>query len=101
MLGSVVNDVLDSSQSKHDPHELGEGAIMNELISQIAQRTGIGEDKARQAAEAVISFLKIKAPGIGGQLDSVLQDGGVAEKSGGMTEKIKEGVGGVFGKKTA
>ena len=74
---------------------------MNELISQIAQRTGIGEDKARQAAEAVISFLKTKAPGIGGQLDSVLQDGGVAEKAGGMTEKIKESVGGVFGKKTA
>ena len=24
---------------------------MNELISQIAQKTGIGEDKARQAAE--------------------------------------------------
>ena len=74
---------------------------MNELISQIAQRTGIGEDKARQAAEAVISFLKAKVPGIGGQLDGVLQGGGVSEKAGGMAEKLKEGVGGVFGKKTA
>jgi hypothetical protein len=73
---------------------------MNDLISQIAQRTGIGEDKARQAAETVISFLKTKVPGIGGQLDNVLQ-GGAAEKAGGITEKLKDSVGGVFGKKTA
>lgn len=71
---------------------------MDELISQIAQRTGIGEDKARQAAEAVISFLRTKVPGIGGQLEGVLS--GEAGKLG-MTEKVKETVGGVFGKKTA
>jgi hypothetical protein len=81
--------------------EKAEGATMNELINQIAQRTGIGEEKARQAAEAAISFLKTKFPGISGQLDSALQGGGVAEKAGGMTEKLKEGLEGVFGKKTA
>ena len=75
---------------------------MNELISQIAQKTGIGEDKARQAAETVISFLKTKLPGsIGGQLDSVMQGGAVTEKAGGMVEKMKEGVSGILGKKTA
>jgi hypothetical protein len=74
---------------------------MNELISQIAQRTGIGEDKARQAAETVLSFLKTKFPAIGGQLDSALQGGGAPEKAGTMTEKVKEGLGGVLGKKTA
>ena len=74
---------------------------MNELINQIAQKTGIGEDKARQAAEAAISFLKTKFPTIGTQLDSVMQGGGVTEKTGGMTEKLKEGLEGVFGKKTA
>ena len=74
---------------------------MNELISQIAQRTGIGEDKARLAAETVISFLRTKVPGIGGQLDSMLHGGGGEEKPGGITEKVKETVGGVFGKKTA
>lgn len=73
---------------------------MNELVSQIAQRTGISEDKASQAAETVISFLKAKIPGIGGQLDSVLQGGGVAQ-AGGIGEKIKDTVGGVFGKKAA
>ena len=71
---------------------------MNELINQIAQRTGIGEDKARQAAETVIAFLKTKLPGVGNQLDSLMQGGGIAEKSGGIAEKVKEGV---FGKKTA
>ena len=74
---------------------------MNELINQIAQRTGIGEDKARQAAETVIAFLKTKMPGAGNQLDSLLQGGGIGEKSGGITEKVKEGLEGVFGKKTA
>lgn len=74
---------------------------MNELIGQIVQRTGIGEDKARQAVEAVISYLRTKVPGIGSQLDSVLSGSGTAEKAGGITEKVKESVGGVFGKKTA
>lgn len=71
---------------------------MNELISQIAQRTGLGEDKARQAAEAAIAFLKTKLPGVSSQLDSLLQGGGVGEKTAGMAEKITESV---FGKKTA
>ena len=74
---------------------------MNELISQIAQRTGLDEDKARQAAEAAMAFLKAKLPGIGSQLDSVLQGGAIGEKTGGMAERIKEGLGGVLGKKTA
>ena len=74
---------------------------MNELINQIAQRTGLSEDKARQAAEAAIAFLKAKFPGISSQLDSVLQGSEVGEKTSGMAEKVKEGLGGVFGKKTA
>lgn len=72
---------------------------MNELIRQIAQRTGIGEDKAQQAAETVISFIKSKFPSIGGQLDSLTAGGDVSEKAGSMSERVKEGLG--FGKKTA
>jgi hypothetical protein len=71
---------------------------MNELINQIAQRTGIGEDKARQAAETAIAFLKTKLPAVGNQLDSLVHGGGIGEKSQGIAEKVKEGV---FGKKTA
>ena len=48
---------------------------MSELVSQIAQRTGISEDKARQAAEVAINFFKSKLPGVGGQLDGVLHGG--------------------------
>jgi hypothetical protein len=71
---------------------------VNELVSQIAQRTGIGEDKAQQAAETVISFLKSKFPSFGGQLDSLMQGG---SETSGMTDRIKKSVGGVFGKKSA
>jgi hypothetical protein len=66
---------------------------MNELINQIAQKTGIGEDKARQAAETAISFLKQRLPGpVSSHLDGFLQGGG----SG--AENIKEGLGGMFNK---
>jgi hypothetical protein len=75
---------------------------MNELIGQIAQKTGIGEDKARLAAETVVSFLKTKLPGpIGSQLDSALQGGSESLGEKGVGEKLKEGIGGAFGKKTA
>jgi uncharacterized protein (DUF2267 family) len=35
---------------------------MDELIKEVTKRTGLPEDKARAAAEAVISFLKTKLP---------------------------------------
>ena len=74
--------------------------VMNELISQIAQKTGIGEDKARQAAEVAISFFRTKFPTLGSQLDN-LQGGAVSGKASGIASKVKEGLGDVLGKKTA
>ncbi len=68
---------------------------MDELVKQIAQRTGIGEDKARQAAETAISFFKSKFPSLGGHFDSFMQGSGSSE------EKMKSEIGGIFGKKTA
>ena len=35
---------------------------MDELIKEVATRTGLPEDKARAAAEAVIAFLKQRLP---------------------------------------
>jgi hypothetical protein len=70
---------------------------MNELVNQIAQRTGIGEDKARQAAEVAINFLKSRYPAVGGHLDSLLQGGA----GSGMEQKVEQGLGNVFGKKSA
>lgn len=66
---------------------------MNELIQQVCQRTGLSEDKARQAVDTVIGYLKEKLPGpISGQIDSALQGQG-----GGISGAI----GSVLGKKTA
>lgn len=44
---------------------------MNELVQMVTQKTGISEDKARQAVEVVIGHLKSRLPGpIASQLDS-------------------------------
>ena len=75
---------------------------MDELIRQVAERTGIGEDKARTAVETVIGFLKGRLPApIAGQLDGVLGGGaaggggGLADQAGGMLGNL----GGMFGNK--
>lgn len=72
---------------------------MDELIRQVAERTGIGEDKARTAVDTVVGFLKERLPApIAGQLDNVLGSsaaGGVADKAG----DLLGGLGGMFGNK--
>ncbi len=62
---------------------------MDELVKQVSQKTGLSEDQSRQAALAVIDFLKAKLPApIGSQIDAVLK--------GGMPDL--KGLGGMFGK---
>jgi hypothetical protein len=65
---------------------------MNELIQNIVQRTGIGEDKARTAVEMVVSHLKGKLPApISSQLDSYLSggsEGGVKSSVTGMVSGL-------------
>ena len=74
---------------------------MDELIKQVAERAGIGEDKARTAVETVVGFLKERRPApIAGQVDSVIAGsagavGGIADQAGG----VLGGLGGMFGKK--
>jgi len=74
---------------------------MDELIRQVAERTGIGEDKARTAVETVVGFLKERLPTpIAGHLDGVL--GGAAGGAGGLADQAGDvlgGLGGMFGKK--
>ncbi|HYE64113.1 MAG TPA: hypothetical protein VD966_00940 [Pyrinomonadaceae bacterium] len=66
---------------------------MDELISQVVQRTGIPEDKARMAVETVLSFLKSKLPApIAGQIDNAVGGGG-----GGIGDMAGT-LGGMFGK---
>ncbi|HEV8135122.1 MAG TPA: hypothetical protein VGP85_10615 [Pyrinomonadaceae bacterium] len=51
---------------------------MEELVKQVAQRTGISEDNARTAVTTVLGFLKDKLPApIAGQIDNVVGGGGI------------------------
>lgn len=66
---------------------------MDELVKAVAQKTGLSEDQARAATQAVLDYLKKKLPApIAGQIDSVLQGGG------GLGDMAK-GLGGMLGKK--
>jgi len=50
---------------------------MNELIDQVCQRTGLSQEKAQEAVDTVLGYLKKKLPGpIASQLDSSIAGGG-------------------------
>jgi hypothetical protein len=69
---------------------------MEELINQVAQRTGLAPDKARTAVETVLNFAKTRLPApIATQLESALAGGG---GGGGFTESAK-GAAASFGAK--
>ena len=69
---------------------------MDELVKQVAGKTGISEDQARSAVNTVIGFLKDRLPApIAGQLDNVVSGGGQA--AGGLGDLASQ-VGGIFGK---
>ena len=68
---------------------------MDELVKQVAAKTGISEDQARSAVNTVIGFLKDRLPApLAGQLDNVVSGGGAA--AGGLGD-IASKVGGIFG----
>ena len=47
---------------------------MDELVKLVSQKTGLSEEKSRQAVEIVLAYLKEKLPEpIGGQLESILE----------------------------
>lgn len=67
---------------------------MDELIKQVAERTGIGEEQARTAVETVVGFLKERLPApIAGQVDTVLGSGQASDIAGDIAGKV----GGFFG----
>jgi hypothetical protein len=70
---------------------------MEQLINQVAQRTGIPADKARTAVVTVVGYLKEHLPGpVASQLDAAVS----GEAGSGVAEAAK-GLGGMFGKKPA
>ncbi|HEX8315742.1 MAG TPA: hypothetical protein VF609_12150 [Flavisolibacter sp.] len=52
--------------------------MVQELINQIVEKTGVPADKAQQVLGVVAGFVKQKFPMVGGQIDSVLGTGGGA-----------------------
>jgi uncharacterized protein (DUF2267 family) len=64
--------------------------ILDELIKQITQRTGISEEQAKQAVAQVLEFLNQRLPApIASQVEGLLK--------GGMPDL--GGLGGLFGRK--
>jgi hypothetical protein len=52
---------------------------MDELVNQIASRTGLSQEQAQQAADAAIEFIKSKLPEpFASQVDGLLSGGGDA-----------------------
>lgn len=69
---------------------------MDELIGQVAQKTGLPADRAREAVEAVLGFLKSKLPpAVGSQLDQVAAGGAPT----GLGDLAGKALGGLFGKR--
>ena len=67
---------------------------MDELIKQVAGKTGISEDQARTAVSTVLDFVKARLPApLAGQIDSVVTGEGGA---GDMVGDIASKVGGLF-----
>ena len=66
---------------------------MDELIKQVAAKTGISEDQARTAVTTVLGFLKTKLPApIAGQIDNAIGGGGGESALGDAAAKV----GGMF-----
>ena len=70
--------------------------MMDELINQVAQRTGLAPDKARTAVDTVLGYLKTKLPGpVAAQLDGAVS----GQTPGAGVADAAKGLGGIFGNK--
>lgn len=65
---------------------------MDELIKEVTTRTGLPEDKARAAAEAVIGFLKQRLPEPAAGMVSQFLGGGQSGDLVGQATKAAEGL---------
>jgi len=68
---------------------------MDDLVQQVASRTGISQEQAREAIQMVVDFLKTKLPApIAGQLDAALSDSAVGDAA----QQALGTLGGLFNK---
>jgi hypothetical protein len=73
---------------------------MEELVKQVAERTGISEAQARTAVNTVLSHLKTALPeSISSHLDAVIGGTGAVGDLASRAGDIVGGLGGMLGKK--
>ena len=73
---------------------------MEQLVNQVAQRTGIPADKARTAVDTVVGYLKEHLPGpIASQLDGAVSGQAGGQGQGGDMAGAAKGLGGMLGSK--
>lgn len=75
---------------------------MDQLISQITEKTGLPSDKVEQVVGMVVSFLSDKLPApIASQVTGLLEGGdaagGATDAAGGAMDAVKKGLGGLLG----
>ena len=68
---------------------------MDELVQYVTEKTGLSEDQAREAVEAVLAYVKDKLPEpIAGQVENLLGGSGLD------VEGLTQGLGGMLGGKS-
>jgi len=68
-------------------------ALIDEMVDQVASRTGLPKDKALAAAQAAVEFLDSRLPApIGGQIKPLLHG------EGGGLGSVMGGLGGMLGR---
>lgn len=73
---------------------------MEKLINLVSEKAGISASQAETAVNTVVSFLKDKLPpGMAGQVDNYLKDGGDTGKTEGGVGGMADKLGGMMGGK--
>jgi uncharacterized protein (DUF2267 family) len=73
---------------------------MDELVNVVQEKTGLPEDKAKQAVNVVIDFLKDRLPGpMAKQVDAALKNEAAMDQAADMLGKGAEKLGGMLGGK--
>jgi len=63
---------------------------MEDLINAIVQKTGLSRDKAQDAAQTTINWLKDRLPpAVAGQIDSIVIGGKVGEIAGKVESTLR------------
>jgi hypothetical protein len=71
--------------------------MIDELVNEVAQKTGLSPDQAKAAVDAALNFLKARLPApLAGGLESLIA-GGSNES---LTSEVGEVLGDLFGKKS-